>query len=234
MAVLWGDEFDEIHNAGSVETVRSSLLEEIEAGAKCCECDEAMSFPAVYWAVMADPPVLFLHPECAFKMACGLLLDRKTVGIGYEAVMKNREFARMKEDRFREAMEALHTHKKTVSELEKAVELERGLREQAEQERKTLNRLLSSHTTIDRSPAIQPLRLDPLRNFTKEQRREIWRRSNGHCVICGNDLGNDWEADHIHPYSKGGKTEVVNGQALCRPCNSRKRAKVLTVDGGDQ
>jgi 5-methylcytosine-specific restriction endonuclease McrA len=73
-------------------------------------------------------------------------------------------------------------------------------------------------------------RLDPQRSFSKLQRQEIYLRSNGHCSGCGQPLDSDWHADHIVPHSRGGRTEIVNGQALCQPCNSRKHAKVLTVD----
>lgn len=78
--------------------------------------------------------------------------------------------------------------------------------------------------------SIAAIRVDPQRSFSTLQRQEIYRRSNGHCVGCGTPLDSDWHADHVFPHSRGGRTEVVNGQALCQPCNSRKRAKVLTVD----
>lgn len=78
-----------------------------------------------------------------------------------------------------------------------------------------------------------PVRLDPQRNFSKLQRDEIYRRSNGHCVGCGASLaGGTWHADHLVPHSRGGRTEVANGQALCPGCNGRKHARVLTVDEG--
>lgn len=32
--------------------------------------------------------------------------------------------------------------------------------------------------------------------------------------------------DHIHPYSLGGEDTLGNLQTLCRPCNSRKGARV--------
>lgn len=79
-------------------------------------------------------------------------------------------------------------------------------------------------------PRIATTRLDPQRNFSGAQEKEILLRSNGHCVGCGKEVGSDWHADHIVPHSRGGKTEVSNGQTLCQPCNSRKHAKVLTVD----
>ncbi len=64
---------------------------------------------------------------------------------------------------------------------------------------------------------------DSKRNFDEAQRQEIYRRDNGMCKICGKKREwNDWEANHIIPWSKGGKTEIENGQVLCPSCNSRK------------
>ena len=44
------------------------------------------------------------------------------------------------------------------------------------------------------------------------------------CKICGNEIHSfeDSTVDHIHPYSKGGKTVRENGQLAHRGCNARK------------
>lgn len=64
---------------------------------------------------------------------------------------------------------------------------------------------------------------DDRRNFDEAQRQVIFRRDNGICKICGKKCEwNEWEADHITPWSKGGKTEIENGQVLCPSCNSKK------------
>lgn len=64
---------------------------------------------------------------------------------------------------------------------------------------------------------------DSKRNFDESQRQVIYRKDKGICQICGKECDwNDWEADHIVPWSKGGKTEIENGQVLCPTCNSKK------------
>jgi len=64
---------------------------------------------------------------------------------------------------------------------------------------------------------------DSQRNFDEAQRQVIYRRDNGICQVCGKKCEwNDWEADHIVAWSKGGKTEIENGQVLCPSCNSKK------------
>ncbi len=75
----------------------------------------------------------------------------------------------------------------------------------------------------------QKIRLDPVRNFTSLQKRELYLRSNGECEICAEDLESDWQADHKVAHSRGGLTTVENGLALCRSCNSRKSDRRLTV-----
>jgi 5-methylcytosine-specific restriction endonuclease McrA len=36
----------------------------------------------------------------------------------------------------------------------------------------------------------------------------------------------EWQADHIHPESKGGSQELDNCQILCRKCNREKSDKL--------
>ena len=67
---------------------------------------------------------------------------------------------------------------------------------------------------------------DPKRNFDESQKQVIYRRDNGICQMCHKKCDwNDWEADHIIPWSKGGKTEIENGQVLCPACNESKSDK---------
>ena len=61
------------------------------------------------------------------------------------------------------------------------------------------------------------------RSFSPMQKLIILQRANYRCEICGVMLTPDnFHADHKIPYSRGGKTEVYNGQALCLTCNLKK------------
>jgi len=67
---------------------------------------------------------------------------------------------------------------------------------------------------------------DDRRLFTAEQRRLIWDRDENKCAICGRKLRwDDFHADHIVAWTKGGRTSTRNAQLLCRTCNSRKGAR---------
>ncbi len=68
--------------------------------------------------------------------------------------------------------------------------------------------------------------LDTQRAFTEEQRVTIFRKYNGSCQSCGKEIKwDEFHADHISPFSKGGKTTVDNGQLLCSSCNITKGTK---------
>lgn len=72
-----------------------------------------------------------------------------------------------------------------------------------------------------------------IRLFNDKQKREAYERQKG---ICANAKCPDaksgkkfelaeMEADHITPWSKGGKTIPENCQMLCKDCNRRKSNK---------
>jgi superfamily II DNA or RNA helicase len=63
------------------------------------------------------------------------------------------------------------------------------------------------------------------RTFSGTARSVAYIAADGKCQLCGAELGPDWEADHVTPYSKGGATDVTNVQALCRTCNRAKSDK---------
>ena len=67
--------------------------------------------------------------------------------------------------------------------------------------------------------------LDPKREFDRYEKAVIYLRDKGRCQWPGCHKPVPWteyEADHIHAWSKGGKTTVKNGQVLCRAHNRKK------------
>ncbi|MDU3176659.1 DUF262 domain-containing protein [Anaerococcus sp.] len=65
-----------------------------------------------------------------------------------------------------------------------------------------------------------------LRSFTNSQKAELYELQQGECMICHEHFDrDDMEADHITPWSLGGKTEISNGQMLCKACNREKSNK---------
>jgi len=62
-----------------------------------------------------------------------------------------------------------------------------------------------------------------IRAFSESQKREAYERQNGVCTKCLKHFNIErMEADHITPWSEGGKTNADNCQMLCKDCNRRK------------
>ena len=62
-----------------------------------------------------------------------------------------------------------------------------------------------------------------LRAFSESQKREAYERQKGICAICEKEFDySEMEADHIIPWSKGGKTSADNCQLLCIEDNRTK------------
>ncbi|MBT8161648.1 MULTISPECIES: HNH endonuclease [Arthrobacter] len=73
-------------------------------------------------------------------------------------------------------------------------------------------------------------RRDPLRRFTRQQRREGMARADGQCELeaglhrrC---LRPAEHGDHFYPWSKGGTTSLQNFVAACSRCNHAKGARI--------
>lgn len=60
------------------------------------------------------------------------------------------------------------------------------------------------------------------RRFNSSERVALYLAADGRCSACGSELQPGWHADHEHPWSAGGPTDVTNGQALCPTCNLKK------------
>jgi len=62
-----------------------------------------------------------------------------------------------------------------------------------------------------------------IRTFTPKILRAAYERQRGICPVYKKHFGIEcMQADHITPWSKGGKTTTENCQMLCADCNRRK------------
>ena len=73
-------------------------------------------------------------------------------------------------------------------------------------------------------------RRDPVRRFTRQQRREGMARAGGECEMeagfrrrCSRPAEH---GDHFYPWSKGGSTSLLNFVAACSRCNRAKGARI--------
>ncbi|NCB92444.1 MAG: DUF262 domain-containing protein [Clostridia bacterium] len=65
-----------------------------------------------------------------------------------------------------------------------------------------------------------------IRAFTPKMKRATYEKQKGICIHCKEHFELDeMEADHITPWSQGGRTTIENCQMLCRECNRRKSDK---------
>jgi hypothetical protein len=65
-----------------------------------------------------------------------------------------------------------------------------------------------------------------IRTFSDNMKREAYERQEGICTNCKKHFEfGEMEGDHIDPWHSGGKTNAVNCQMLCKPCNRRKSGK---------
>jgi superfamily II DNA or RNA helicase len=74
------------------------------------------------------------------------------------------------------------------------------------------------------------------RRFNDGERVALYLAAGGRCECqgcracgpgpCTRELDPGWHADHVHPHSRDGKTDVTNGQAMCPPCNREKGDKM--------
>jgi superfamily II DNA or RNA helicase len=66
--------------------------------------------------------------------------------------------------------------------------------------------------------------------FGSRERVALFLAADGRCQGCGVALEPGWHADHEEPWSRGGVTDVINGQALCPACNLRKGSTGAGMD----
>ena len=65
-----------------------------------------------------------------------------------------------------------------------------------------------------------------IRAFSDSMKQKAYEKQSGICVICKDEFTiQEMEADHITPWSDGGKTNDDNCQMLCKKCNREKSAQ---------
>ena len=65
-----------------------------------------------------------------------------------------------------------------------------------------------------------------IRAFSDSMKQKAFEIQDGICRSCGKEFEiSEMDADHITPWSEGGKTIEENCQLLCKPCNRRKSNK---------
>lgn len=76
--------------------------------------------------------------------------------------------------------------------------------------------------------------LDPNRLFDDFQRYQLWQKQGGVAADTGEVIPEEevyntelWHADHIVPFSKGGKTTIDNGQLISKKNNLKKGSKTI-------
>ena len=99
-----------------------------------------------------------------------------------------------------------------------------GHESRSEEIRKRVNELMADEE-VERKSGIYEYILTGdekslnLRAFDDNVKRTVYERQNGVCPICLNHFDiSGMDADHIVPWSKGGKTVIENCQMLCRIC----------------
>lgn len=84
--------------------------------------------------------------------------------------------------------------------------------------------------TTEQNKPVKKVKEEDCRNIRLGLRYEVLKRDNFKCSLCGASPaltpGVELHVDHIHPFSKGGKTENSNLRALCQACNLGKGAKI--------
>lgn len=59
-------------------------------------------------------------------------------------------------------------------------------------------------------------------------RRDIYKKYNGHCAYCGKKIDfDDMTIDHILATSKGGSNDLANTIPSCQLCNNQKADRTI-------
>lgn len=59
------------------------------------------------------------------------------------------------------------------------------------------------------------------KSFNLKEKEYILQKTNNHCHVCGEKIDiSNFQADHVIPYSLGGKNDIDNYLASCKFCNN--------------
>ena len=65
-------------------------------------------------------------------------------------------------------------------------------------------------------------------NISKGAKKLIHNGHQAFCICCGSEKNLTF--DHVIPLSKGGIDSSINGQILCKKCNTVKGNEILTIE----
>lgn len=146
-------------------------------------------------------------------------------------------FGETERELFREFVLAFHERWKAGRETDNEILVFSDNRQQSKTETEIRDRIIrQAFFEFIADYGHQMITKDEQRAFSEAERIAIYRRDNGLCQMCLAEgkpereavvSWSEYEADHVIPHSKGGQTEIFNGQVLCRVHNRRKSAILL-------
>jgi hypothetical protein len=86
-------------------------------------------------------------------------------------------------------------------------------------------RIESAKTLL--AAVMMPQGRDPKRAYSEDERLTVWHRDGGICYHCEHEIPfADSHADHVIPWSLGGRTVVENAVCSCSHCNTQRGNKL--------
>ena len=59
----------------------------------------------------------------------------------------------------------------------------------------------------------------PRSALSATNRREILKKTDGRCHVCGDRVAKRWHVDHVLPHQLGGDSRMANCRPICPECN---------------
>ncbi len=141
-------------------------------------------------------------------------------------------YSTRKRELFREFVIYYHNRWKKAGPQDTDILLFSNSRQQSAAETETRDRLIrQAFFEFAKKSGHEMLTKDDRRAFNEAERIAIYRRDQGLCQLClaegkpekeARVPWSEYEADHVIPYAKGGRTTIENAQVLCRYHNREK------------